>query len=163
MHYTASLREQLFFWLCIKRGFNIFANLQKKKKNYNDFLGEKWHMPPMYAGNGICPDKALISVCLCVCVYRARIHCPILFRAQTIWQALLRSTWRKIYICRHCMLVCSCHHCTLICLLLILLLSGQWGMSSGKLWIKHHYNTPGTVNSNSEYEVFVCDVIIFPC
>lgn len=29
MHYTASLREQLFFWLCIKRGFNIFAKFTK--------------------------------------------------------------------------------------------------------------------------------------
>lgn len=122
----------------------------------------------MYACNCICPDKALISVCLCVCVYRAWIHCPTLFRAQTLWQALLCSTGKTkkkntyTYISIYINTVCQCAFVTTVhsCLLLILLLLGQWGKSTSKLWIKRHHNSPGTVNSNSEYDVFVCDVFI---
>lgn len=163
MHYTASLREKLFFWLCIKRGFNIFC-----KSTKNEIIKEElFRIKKAYAAKRMqameSAQTRLWSVCLCVCVYRAWIHCPNLIRAQTIWKDLLRSTWRKtknIYTVYPCALVTTVHSC----LLLILLLLGQWGKSTRlKMWIKRHRSTPGTVNSNSENEVFVCDVLIFPC
>lgn len=116
----------------------------------------------MYARNEICPDKALTDVCLCVCVcteheFTVQISLDSRLYSKNHNNIALKKKNNNLYIS----VLFSPLYAHVYWFFLLLL--GQWGKSSSKLWHKRHHNTAGTVNSNSDYEVFVCDVFIIPC